>query len=146
MKKFTNFAQQALWFAESFGLVPDYIQAHKTVSGSPVKISLTDETPPSPSPNEDDYSKVQQMLYIVDRFAVSDDAYHELSVASSLPPLHRLKQVRAALNSSLTLNRFDGPYPGAFRLFLESLKNEISKEARSPTSIAIILLLFEVLP
>ena len=86
VKKFTNFAHQALWFAESFGLVPDYIQAHKTVSGSPVKISLTYDIPPSPSPNEDNYSKVQQMLYIVDRFAVSDDDYHELSVASSLPP------------------------------------------------------------
>ena len=133
MKTFTNFAQQALWFAESFGLVPDYIQVHKAVSGSPAKISLTDDTPPSPSPSEDDYSKVQQMLYIVDRFAVSDDAYHELSIASNLPPLHRLKQARTALNSSLTLDRLNGPYPGAFRPFLESLKNEISKEVRIPT-------------
>ena len=47
VKKFTNFAQKALWFAESFGLVPDCIQAHKAVSGSPVKIYLTDDTQPS---------------------------------------------------------------------------------------------------
>ena len=115
MKTFTNFAQQALWFAESFGLVPDYIQVHKAVSGSPAKISLTDDTPLSPSPSEEDYSKVQQILYIVDRLTVSDDAYHELSIASNLPPLHRLKQARAALNSSLTLDRLNGPFPGAFR-------------------------------
>ena len=115
VKTFTNFAQQALWFAESFGLVPDYVQVHKAVSGSPLKISFTDDTLSSPSPSEDDYSKVQQMLYIVDRFAVSDDAYHELSIVSNLPPLYRLKQARTTLNSSLTLNRFDGPYPGAFR-------------------------------
>lgn len=136
VKTFTNFAQQALWFAESFGLVPDYVQVHKAVSGSPLKISMTDDTPcpPSPPPTEDDYSKVQQMLYIVDRFALSDDAYHELSIASNLPPLYRLKQARTALNSSLTLNRFNGPYPGAFRSFMESLKNEISKEVRVNSS------------
>ena len=133
MNTFTSFTQQALWFAESCGLVPDYVQVHKGVSGSPVKISLTDHTPPSRLPSEDDYDKIQQMLYIVDRFAVSDDAYHEFSVASNLPPLHRLKQARASLNSSLTLSRFDGPYPGAFRPFLECLINEISKEVRIPT-------------
>ena len=74
------------------------------------------------------------MLYIVDWFAVSYDAYHDLSVASNLPPLQRLKQACAALNSSLTLNRFEGTYPRAFRPFLESLKNETSKEARIPSS------------
>ena len=31
---FMNFAQQAFWFAGSFGLVPDCIQKHKAVSGS----------------------------------------------------------------------------------------------------------------
>ena len=80
-------------------------------------------------PDEMDFNKVLQMLYVVDRFAVSDDAYHELSVVSDLPPhvLYLLKNTRTSLNSSLDLQCYDGPYQGAYRPFVETLKNKISK-------------------
>ena len=90
MKDITTFSKQALWFAESFGLVPDYVQMHKAQSGSPVKVTLCEKSPsPSSSaPSEKDC----QILYILDRFALSDEAYYELSVSSSLPSIGGLLQ------------------------------------------------------
>ena len=104
LQQFTTFATQALWFSESFGLMPDYIQLHKINSLSPVKValeSLHDARQKDQQPSEDDSNKVLAALYILDRFAVSDESYHELSMASNLPPLYKLKRVRIALNESL---------------------------------------------
>ena len=132
MKDITTFSKQALWFTESFGLVPDYVQMHKAQSGSPVKVTLCENYPtPSPSaPSENDYAKVRQILYILDRFAVSDEAYHELSVSSSLPSIHRLKEARSSLNASLDLKRLQGDNPGAYRPLVDALKQEISRIVR----------------
>lgn len=101
----TTFSKQALWFAESFGLIPDYVQMHKAQSALPIKITIHDESPsPSPSmPSESDYANICQVLYVLDQFAVSDEAYHELSVTSSLPLLHHLKEAHSNLNASLDL-------------------------------------------
>ena len=41
MKDVTTFSKQALWFAESFGLIPDYVQMHKAQSGSFSRVSLS---------------------------------------------------------------------------------------------------------
>ena len=123
MNTFTDYSKQALWFAESFGLVPEYIHLRKAGSVSSVKIALSEshaEQEVRP-PDEMDFNKVLQ------RFAVSDDAYHKLSVVSDLPPLYLLKNTRTSLNSSLDLQRYDGPYQGAYRPFVETLKNKISK-------------------
>ena len=100
---------------------------HKVKSGSPVKITIYDESPSPPSaltPDESDYAKICQVLYVLDWFAVSDEAYHELSVTSTLPPLHRLKEVRSNLNASLYLKRLEGDNPGPL---VDVLKQEISK-------------------
>ncbi len=36
--------QQALWFCETFGLTPDFINLKKTATGSPVKMALSTPT------------------------------------------------------------------------------------------------------
>ena len=134
MNDVTVFSKQALWFGESFDLIPDYVQMHKAKSGSPVKITIGDD-PPSPSPlapSENDYAKVRQILYILDRFAVSDEAYHELSVTSSLPPLHQLKEARSTLNASLDLKRLQGDNPGAYRPLVDALRQEITRIVHIP--------------
>ena len=127
MKDVTTFTKQALWFAESFGLIPEYVQMHKAQSGSPVKVTISDESPLHSTPTESDYAKVRQVLYVLDRFAVSDEAYHELSVTSNLPPLHHLKTARSSLNASLDLKRLQGDTPGVYRPLVDALKQEISK-------------------
>ena len=101
---------------------------HKAQSGLPIKITIHDESPsPSPSmPSESDYANICQVLYVLDRFAVSDEAYHELSVTSSLPLLHHLKEAHSNLNASLDLKRL-GDNPGAYRPLVDALKQEISR-------------------
>ena len=80
----------------------------------------------NPASKGTDYEKVLQILYIVDRFCVSDEAYHELSsISKDLPPLYRVKRARLSLNSTLELQRFSGPLPGAYRPLRDALTREI---------------------
>ena len=122
-----SFIQQALWFCESFGLCPEFIQLRKQHTGSPVKLTLNSphNSTTSPQPSNSDYESVHHALYILDRFAVSDESYHELSMASTLPPLYKIKKARLILNSSLDIRRLQGPsYPGAFRPIKRAIEDE----------------------
>lgn len=99
-----------------------------------MKVTLC-EKPPSSSPlapSEKDYAKLRQILYILDRFAVSDEAYHEheLSVSFSLPSIYWLKEARSSLNASLDLKRLQGDNPGAYHPLIDTLKQEISRIVR----------------
>ena len=93
-----TFIQQTIWFCETFGLIPECIELKKKATGSPVKMALSSSTTPSPNTQAsvENHNKVSQVLYILDRFAVSDEAYHELSSASDLPPAHHIKRKRSA--------------------------------------------------
>lgn len=127
---FTTYTKKALWFAESFGLIPETLHLRKAVSGSPVKVPVNEPLPAashSANPSKTaDYEKILQVLYIVDRFCVSDEAYHELSsISKDLPPLYRVKRARLSLNSTLDLQRFSGPLPGAYRPLRDALSREI---------------------
>ena len=52
--------------------------------------------------------------------------YHELSsISKDLPPLYRVKRARLCLNSTLELQRFSGPLPGAYRPLRDALTREI---------------------
>ena len=131
MATFKSFAAKALWFSESFGLVPEYITLHKAKSGSLVRVPLGEiQQSCSVDTTETNRDKVCQVLYILDRFAVSDEAYHELRMSSkeegngstTLPPLHILKRTRREMNSEMEIVRLLGAYPGAFRPLLDLLK------------------------
>ena len=128
---FTTFTKKALWFAESFGLIPETLHLRKAVSGSPVKVPVNEplsatSRSANPSTKGGDYEKILQILYIVDRFCVSDEAYHELSsISKDLPPLYRVKRARLSLNSTLELQRFSGPLPGAYHPLRGALAREI---------------------
>ncbi len=134
LNAFTKQAQDALWFSGTFGLVPEYLQVRKAKSGSPIKVSLNPQTTAASSAtrlppvelSEDDQTKVLQSLYIVDQFAISDEAYHELrKLSCNLPPLYQLKQRRKAINNSLQIERI--PTMGAYRPFRETLTVELKK-------------------
>lgn len=133
LNAFKKQAQDALWFSGTFGLVPDYLQVRKEKSGSPIKITLDPEITSASSAtecplqlSEDDQTKVLQTLYIVDQFAVSDEAYHELrKLSCDLPPLYQLKQKRKVINDSLRIERI--PAMGAYRSFTDTLRVELQK-------------------
>ena len=130
----TTLSKRALWFSHSFGLEPEFIQFRKVASQSPLTVQLDDpsqsDTPRSPS--QDDHDRIHQVLYLLDKFAVSDEVYHELTMlCSDLPASHRVKAARNELNDQLEFNRLSPPYPGAYRCFENMLVDTISRAVSS---------------
>ena len=78
-------AKKALFFAESFGLMPESVVLRSLQTGASVSLDLgsgsrqslpsTASTPSTPDSSDSD--KVMQTLYLLDRFGVSDEFYHE---------------------------------------------------------------------
>ena len=67
-----------------------------------------------------------QVLYLMDRFNVSDKFYHELSMVQPTIP-HRIKRVRSELNQSLKtkMYRVPGPNHGIYCSLTERLSEEL---------------------
>ena len=127
-----SYAQQALWFCETFGLQLEFLGLQNS-TGEPVKMALTSDsanTWKSISTTESahaDHSQICQVLYVLDRFAVSDQAYHELSTISDMPPLHQIKRKRLALNSTVELHRISGKFVGAFRPVKAAIEEQMGR-------------------
>ena len=84
LAKFKSAADAALWFSESFGLVPKQLTVCTSISNEVINIPLGE----SPEPPKDrsvqparevDELCAMQTLYLLDRFGVSDEFYHELT-------------------------------------------------------------------
>jgi len=84
LSHFRSVSEAGLWFAETFGLVLDRLKTHTIESGETVIINFrtTSESqvphPPETSRIVDDFCAMQT-LYLLDRFGVSDEFYHELT-------------------------------------------------------------------
>ena len=140
LSQVTSYAQQALWFAQSFGLIPEYVQARKAISGSLIKVPLapsdnTSCTASIPGPTAADHDKIAQVLYILDKFAVSDEAYHELaSISEGSVPLYKVKRMQSV---STEIERLPGSYSGAYCSFPDTLKSLLMNAVSNNTVVAI---------
>lgn len=79
---FKSAAEGALWFAESFGLIPECLDVRVSGSEDGVKISFTEEQASQAKQSKGkqvDEAIAVQTLYLLDRFGVSDEFYHELT-------------------------------------------------------------------
>ena len=79
---FKSAAEGALWFAESFGLIPECLDARVSGSEDRVKIPLMEEQvsqAKQPKTRQVDEAVAIQTLYLLDQFGVSDEFYHELT-------------------------------------------------------------------
>ena len=75
-------ADAALWFGESFGLVPTQLTVRTSRSDETIALPLGDTitpVPDTPPTREVDEFCAMQTLYLLDRFGVSDEFYHELT-------------------------------------------------------------------
>jgi len=128
---------------KTFGLIPEYVQARKAISGSPIKVPLapsdnTSHTGSIPGPTAADHDKIAQVLYILDKFAVSDEAYHELaSISEGSVPLYKVNRMRSSLNVSTEIERLPGSYSGAYRSFPDTLKSLLMNAVSYNTVVAI---------
>ena len=70
--------------------------------------------------------KLEQVLYLLDKFCASDELYHELTmVCDELPKSYLIKQKKSQLNKICTIEHVPGHYPGAQISFSEALKDHI---------------------
>ena len=82
----------------------------------------------------------EQILHLLDRYGVSDEFYHELTMVSRcLPHSHRVKSLRRQISETVPYiplpSTFHGcyrPFEGTLRESLQSLSNE-GVEVRSKT-------------
>ncbi|XP_048587411.1 uncharacterized protein LOC125570187 [Nematostella vectensis] len=77
---------------------------------------------------EEENHRLEQVLFLLDKFCVSDECYHELSfLTNDILRSYLIKQKRDKLNSLCHIERVPGPDPGAQRSFSLLLKEVISK-------------------
>ena len=126
--------EEALWFAESFGLIPQYLSLN-TDTDEEIVLPLSDAaksiTPPTATKPEISDDTMRQTLYLLERFGVSDQFYHELSITyPCLARSYKIKQLRKDVGSEVDIVCLDQPYDGAYRTFnsllLETIKREVS--------------------
>ena len=87
LSQFQRAADAALWFGESFGLVPTQLIVRTSKSDEAISVPLGGNITPLPDTQlqparEIDEVCAMQTLYLLDRFGVSDEFYHELTQVS----------------------------------------------------------------
>jgi hypothetical protein len=81
IKEYKSKAETALWFVESYGLVPQYLKLEST-DGQTVTVDFN----PSSSKYsyqdlpEEERQQIKDLLFILEKFNVSESAYRELTV------------------------------------------------------------------
>ena len=81
IKEFKSKAETALWFVESYGLVPQYLKLEST-DGKTVKVDFNSSSIKSSYQDlpEEERQNIKDLLFILEKFNVSESAYRELTV------------------------------------------------------------------
>lgn len=123
-----TYAEKALAFAETFGLKPLKLDL-KSEIGKTISVSLNENKADKENLftyenlNSDDKDKLRQLVFILDKFCVSDAAYHELSmIFDDMPRKYLLVQCREDLNKIYHIERLPGNKPGVMINIKDELK------------------------
>ena len=118
-------AECALWFCESFGLKLSNIKL-KDDTGASYSLDYHSSSAGVSGLSQDDQSIIEKVLFLLDKFCVGDEVYHELSVLSEdLPRSYLIKQKRSALNKTYHIERTRGQCPGARINFTSTLSEHV---------------------
>ncbi len=146
----------ALSFVKSFGL-----SVEKVVLRSPTKlVELTYDLPESSAgcssssstaadgeTESTETENVDETLYLLERFGVSDECYHEMTqLFPHLPRLYVVKNERKDISQSVELKELPSKYKGAYRpvrKFIETiLSDKVSCMNNNKLFIILILIFF----
>jgi len=76
--------------------------------------------------NSDDAKRGRQNLYLLDRFNVSDEAYHKLAMTSSdVPRAYKIEKLRTEINSDIELGKTPGSSKGVSISFVNRLEAKV---------------------
>ena len=137
LKTFLSRANMALWFASSFGLELDTLKVKEHETGQVHIVnfqqenSIREPTSSNDEPGrastfstlpEGEKNRIEQILFLLDKFCVGDNFYHELSMmVDGLPRSYLVKQCRQDLNNMCHLEGLKGKFPGAKVSSVENL-------------------------
>ena len=130
--------ERALWFADSFNIDLLQIVFRSKTTGQPISINYDDKqdainTPSCSNSNDDNLMLLHQILYVLDRFGVSDEFYHELSMLHpSLPHSYAIKAARKNINAKIKFERLPTPYFGCYRRLHDCIAEAIQAEVIFP--------------
>lgn len=160
ISEFSSKAQKALWFSEAFGFHPDsmhvtddhanrYNIALKQDS-QPTNIQATTQVSSGPATKHyeqltnDEKAKVESLLYLVDKFGVSNKFVHEMAmVFEDLPRSYLVKECRHKIDSGCVISPIPGSCPGAQVSFKEKLANKLKTLVCSRTSFMTYVKIYE---
>ena len=133
LSDFGDSTKKALWFAESFGFKLKSIEV-ESQSGSAITLPLcTELQPQEDQPSSVDNSEITRAtLYLLDKFAVSDEFYHELSMSyKDLPRSYKIKDLRSTMSRDIRVVRLGASFHGAYRPFEDLLALCLSREVNN---------------
>lgn len=132
LKQLKERAECALWFAKSFGLEISCLkfkdsENNEDYSFDYQKTPSTSSAENNPEQSEKDNSNIEQILFLLDKFYVSDEFYHELTVVyKDMPRSYLIKQMRSNLNSICHIESIPGSYPGAQCSFKSLVRQHVT--------------------
>ena len=137
LKELKTNTERSLWFLESFGF---NIESLSLIALDGEKVKLKYDGSPKTAYqclSQEDQDIIKSVVYIMDKFCVSDVAYHELSMVDQegLPRSYLIKQCRQDLNKLCSITRTPGEWPGAQLSFSTELKHQLSKQVGANMSI-----------
>ena len=119
-------------FAGQKGVAKDPTRATPSTSNA-VQNEDNHGSPKYSKLDDEEKEKVKKIVYILDRFGVSNEAYHEFTQLEGLESMMRsyiLEECQADINKQIRgkISKTPGPCQGAEMSFSELLRKEISKE------------------
>ena len=112
LKTYISRAESALWFSKHFGFVLESMLVEtldSTANSEPGEMknrynSLT----------EQEKTQIEEILFVLDKFCVSDSFYHEFNVITNgLPKSYLIQQCRNDLNKLCRIDPLLGKLPGS---------------------------------
>lgn len=139
IKCLETLAEKALSFAETFGLKPLKLQC-KSESGKDVTLKLRETNSESENQNYQDLNidekeKLKQLIFLLDKFCVSDAAYYELTMLfGELPRKYLVVQDREDIYKMYNIERLPGNKPGAMLSLTSEIERLIKFEVNQSTT------------
>ncbi|CAG2202136.1 unnamed protein product [Mytilus edulis] len=139
-----NLCSKALSFTETFGLKPIKVDC-KSESGLNVSFKLGENNEPKYSYEKieaEDKEALKQILFLLDKFCISDAAFHELSMlVDDMPRKYMIVQCRDDINKIYHIERLPGNKPGA----MINLNSEIERMLKYQISKIQLLINFKLI-
>ena len=131
LNTFMSRAETALWFSKSFGLELESLKVKEIKTGTSHTVMAQGQDPVEKGNGfdaltEEEKSRVEKVLFLLDKFCVGDYFYHDLTmVVDGLPKSYLVKQRRSELNDICHISPTPGEAEGAQVSFSELLKERI---------------------